>query len=73
MPLGSSLPSLPEARPWDHFYTALAWGQQNGLASGVGNNKFAPRDNITREQAFSLLYRFLPMAGKSGSVPRRRR
>ena len=49
----------------DHFAAALAWGQQNGLASGVGDNKFAPRDNITREQAFSLLYRFLPMAGKS--------
>ncbi len=54
-----------DVKEGDHFYTALAWGQQNGLASGVGNNKFAPRDNITREQAFSLLYRFLPMAGKS--------
>ena len=49
----------------DHFYTALAWGQQTGLASGVGDGKFAPRDNITREQAFSLLYRFLPAAGKT--------
>ncbi len=49
----------------DHFATALAWGQQSGLASGVGDNKFAPRDSITREQAFSLLYRFLPIAGKS--------
>ena len=49
----------------DHFYNALAWGQQTGLASGVGGGKFAPRENITREQAFSLFYRFLPIAGKS--------
>lgn len=57
--------TFSDVKETDHFYTALAWGQQYGLASGVGNNKFAPRDNITREQAFSLLYRFLPMAGKS--------
>lgn len=64
-PAVSGACTFSDVKETDHFYTALAWGQQHGLASGVGDNKFAPRDNITREQAFSLLYRFLPMAGKS--------
>ncbi len=49
----------------DYYYTALAWGQSNGLASGTGNGKFSPRDQITREQAFSLLYRYLPIISKN--------
>ena len=49
----------------DYYYTALAWGQSNGLASGTGDGKFSPRDKITREQAFSLLYRYLPIIGKT--------
>ena len=57
--------TFTDTSPADHFYTALAWGQQAGLASGVGDGRFAPRDYITREQAFSLLYRFLPIVGKS--------
>ena len=64
-PAVTSACTFLDVKESDHFYTALAWGQQNGLASGIGDGKFAPRDNITREQAFSLLYRFLPMAGKS--------
>lgn len=48
----------------DYYYTALAWGQGNGLASGTGNGRFSPKDYITREQAFSLLYRYLPIIGK---------
>jgi len=49
----------------DYFYTALAWAQGRGLASGTGEGKFSPRDPLTREQAFSLLYRYLPVINKS--------
>ena len=49
----------------DYYYTALAWAQAKGLASGTGDGQFSPRDPITREQAFSLLYRYLPIIGKS--------
>ena len=41
----------------DYYYNALAWAQGRGLASGTGGGGFSPRDKITREQAFSLLYR----------------
>lgn len=49
----------------DYYYTALAWAQAKGLASGMGEGQFAPRDPITREQAFSLLYRYLPLINKT--------
>lgn len=49
----------------DYYYTALAWAQSRGLASGMGEGRFAPRDPITREQAFSLLYRYLPIINKA--------
>ena len=48
----------------DYYYTALAWAQGKGLASGTGGGGFSPRDKITREQAFSLLHRYLPIIGK---------
>ena len=52
--------------PADAYYApALAWAQGVGLASGVGGGNFAPTANITREQAFALLYRFLPLIDKS--------
>lgn len=49
----------------DYYYNALAWAQGRGLASGTGGGGFSPRDKITREQAFSLLYRYLPILGKT--------
>ncbi|MCI8989639.1 MAG: SH3 domain-containing protein [Lawsonibacter sp.] len=49
----------------DYYYTAISWAQSRGLASGTGEGRFSPRDPITREQAFSLLYRYLPIIGKA--------
>lgn len=49
----------------DYYYTAMTWAESRGLAAGTGDGKFSPRDKITREQAFALLYRYLPMVGKS--------
>lgn len=57
--------TFTDVSPNDYFYTALAWAQSQGLASGTGGGQFSPWKSITREQAFSLLYRFLPLIGKS--------
>ena len=56
----------------DYYYTALSWAQSVKLATGFEDGGFAPRDPITREQAFTLLYRYLPIIGKScpdGNLP----
>ena len=57
--------TFTDVSPDDYYYSALAWAQSRGLASGTGGGQFSPGDHITREQAFSLLYRFLPLIGKS--------
>lgn len=55
----------PEAKPssftdlTDNWYkVAVAWAAQNGIVNGVGNNKFDPNGNITREQMAAILYRY---------------
>lgn len=40
------------------YYNSVMWAYKNKLVNGVGNNNFAPNDNITREQAAKILYEF---------------
>ncbi|MBE6985018.1 MAG: S-layer homology domain-containing protein [Ruminococcaceae bacterium] len=41
------------------WYTdAVAWAAENEIVSGVGNGKFAPNANISREQMAAILYRY---------------
>ena len=49
----------------DYYATALAWGQQVGLASGTGDGAYSPTNSLTREQAFTILRQALPRLGKS--------
>jgi len=57
----------PEAKPTANFadagntyYTGyLAKARTLGMASGVGNNLFAPEQPITRQEMFALLYKTL--------------
>jgi hypothetical protein len=51
------------------WYTpAIAWASSNNLITGIGNNKFAPDDPITREQFATLLYRYTQWS-VGGGVP----
>ena len=52
--------TFTDVSPDNYFYTALAWAQSRGLASGTGSGQFSPWNHITREQAFSLLYASCP-------------
>jgi len=36
----------------------VAWAYDNGIVTGVGNNRFAPNDNVTREQFATMIHRF---------------
>lgn len=47
------------------FYTtAVTWAAENGIVSGIGNNKFNPNGNVTREQMAAFLYRYAQKKGK---------
>lgn len=50
--------------PNGQWYTqAVAWAAANGIVGGVGNNRFAPNGNITREQMAAILYRYADKKG----------
>lgn len=41
-----------------YYYSSVAWAKSVGLVSGVGNNKFAPEANVTREQMATMVYNY---------------
>jgi len=41
-----------------YYTTAVNWAAKEGIVNGVGNNKFDPDANITREQLVTILYRY---------------
>lgn len=51
--------------PEDAYYAgALAWAQEKGIAAGYDDGTFNPDGTLSREQAFTLLYRALYEAGE---------
>ena len=43
----------------DYFAKELAVARNTGLVNGIGDNKFAPRNNITRQDMMVIVYRAL--------------
>ena len=39
--------------------TAVAWGVENGVVMGYGDNTFRPNQNISRAQMATFMYRYL--------------
>ena len=64
-PAPAAAAGFRDVPPEAYYSTAVSWGQAAGLASGVGGGCFAPLDPITREQAFTILYKALPLLGKA--------
>lgn len=50
--------------PSGQWYTnAVVWAATNGIVNGVGDNKFNPDGNISREQMATILYRYSDSQG----------
>ncbi|MBR2181330.1 MAG: S-layer homology domain-containing protein, partial [Oscillospiraceae bacterium] len=43
----------------DYFASELAIARNNGIVSGIGDNRFAPRNTITRQDMMVIVYRAL--------------
>lgn len=52
----------------EDYYNAVCWAEGKKIVSGIGENKFAPDKEITREQAAVILYRYTLYKGKDVSV-----
>ena len=62
-PAYTNVCSFTDVSPADYYYNALCWGQELGIAGGMGDGTFDPSGALTREQAFTLLRRSLPQLG----------
>lgn len=50
--------------PDKEWYTdAVAWAAENAVVNGIGNGKFGPNGNITREQMATILFRYAQKKG----------
>ena len=49
------------AETW--YYDAIRWGTEKEILKGYSSKKFAPKDNVTREQLIAILYRYATMKG----------
>ena len=46
---------VPTGRWYAHY---VAWAYENNIVTGVGGDRFAPNDNVTREQFATMMHRF---------------
>lgn len=61
----------PDVNPINNFTDAgktyytnyLATAKELGIAKGIGDNQFAPEQDITRQEMFTLMYNALPIIG----------
>ena len=57
-PQASGGEDFSDVEEGDWYAAAVAWAAENGLVSGVGGDRFAPNDALTREQMALILYRY---------------
>lgn len=46
-----------------YYAGAVAWAEKNRIVSGIGGGRFAPSQDITREQLVTMLYRYAQYKG----------
>lgn len=52
-----------------YYYDSVVWAAQIGLSNGTGDGRFDPTGKLTREQAFTLVYRLLTLLRKELPEP----
>ncbi len=56
--LDGTLNSFTDVKAGQWYTAAVIWAQANSIVNGVGNNKYAPNDNVTREQLAAIIMRY---------------
>ena len=67
-PAVSSLSTFTDVPATAWYAKAVAWAQQNNVVSGIGGNKFAPNQTITRESIAVMLYNEAGKPTVSGTI-----
>lgn len=54
--------------PGEWYAAPASWAAKNNIVTGVGDNRFAPEDNITREQLATIFYKYAVFLGQDSLV-----
>lgn len=49
--------------PKAYYAAAALWAENSGVIEGIGNNKFAPKRNILRQELVAMMYRYAKYLG----------
>ncbi|KAF5034606.1 S-layer homology domain protein [anaerobic digester metagenome] len=55
--------SFTDVKATAYYAAAVSWAYENEITNGVTATKFAPNDNITREQMATMILRFASVVG----------
>ena len=61
--------AFSDVNGWAWYAQPIAWASQASIVTGIGDTgAFAPDENVTREQAATMLYRYVKAQGKDASA-----
>ena len=63
-PAPAASSTFPDVEDWYYYADAVAWAQEMGIASGLGDGTFGGGSIVTREQLSVFLYRYSQYAGQ---------
>ncbi len=55
--------SFTDVQAGSYYEKAVTWAAENGVVCGVGNHRFAPQANVTRQDIATMLYRYAAWRG----------
>lgn len=62
-PAPAGTASFTDVKAGKWYTDAVLWAAEEGIVSGIGGGKFAPKDPVTREQFASIIYRYAAWLG----------
>ncbi len=62
-PAAAAPAAFADVKPDAYYAAAIDWAAEKGVALGTGDGNFAPQSTLTREQAFTFVYRALSSLG----------
>ena len=66
--LPASAASFTDVPDGQWYSDAVNWAAGEGIVNGVGGNRFAPDDNVSREQIATILYQYVLSTGETAEA-----
>ncbi len=62
--------NFTDVKKEDWYFDAVCWAHENGIVKGISETEFGSSDEVTREQALTILRRYFVALGIEGKINR---